>query len=359
MESFVAPLRALKEIETIEEQLKDLKGVIQISGCIDAQKPHIIYGLDSQKSGRIIITFSEQRAKELYEEYRFFDRETVYYPAKDFLFYQSDICSNELVRERIRAIKTVAEKRNATLITTFDGIMNRMTKPETLLATVKHIQVAQEVDLKKLQKQLVEMGYERSYQVESSGQFAVRGGILDVYPLTEENPYRIEFWDDEVDTIRSFDVESQRSIEDLKEIAIYPAREVILTDKARELGIKRIKSESKKVYEKLRAEMKTEEAYRVKSATEAIVESVKESLPDTNVDMYLNYFMDDTVSLLEYFDLEHTLLFLDEPIRVVEKGKVVEQEFNESMQQRLEKGYILPGQMEAMFSYKEIGRAHV
>ena len=77
---------------------------------------------------------------------------------------------------------------------------------------------------------LAEMKYERVAQIEGPGQFAVRGGIIDIYPLTEELPVRIELWDDEIDSIRSFDVESQRSVENLEEITIYPASENWKTD---------------------------------------------------------------------------------------------------------------------------------
>ena len=81
------------------------------------------------------------------------------------------------------------------------------------------------IDLEKLKADLVELGYERVGQVELPGQFSVRGGIIDIYPLTEENPWRIELWDDEIDSIRSFDAESQRSLENADEITIYPAVE--------------------------------------------------------------------------------------------------------------------------------------
>lgn len=81
------------------------------------------------------------------------------------------------------------------------------------------------------------MGYESASQVETAGEFAIRGGIIDIFPLTEENPYRIELWDDEIDSIRSFDVESQRSIENLESIEIYPAAELILTEQEKQEGL--------------------------------------------------------------------------------------------------------------------------
>ena len=84
-------------------------------------------------------------------------------------------------------------------------------------------------------RQLVKMGYEKNYQVEAPGQFSVRGGIVDIFDLTRENPVRIELWGDEVESIRSFDIESQRSIEKLTEVSIYPATELILSKKALEM----------------------------------------------------------------------------------------------------------------------------
>lgn len=86
------------------------------------------------------------------------------------------------------------------------------------------------VDVEQLKRQLVYLGYERCSQVEASGQFSIRGGIIDIFPLTEENPWRIELWGDEIDSIRSFDVESQRSVENLTEIRLYPASEIILDE---------------------------------------------------------------------------------------------------------------------------------
>lgn len=109
------------------------------------------------------------------------------------------------------------------LVTTYDALMNRMQKPEKFLKAVATYRVGDEIELDKFKKQLSAMGYESVYQIESAGQFAVRGGIIDIFPLTEENPYRMELWGDEIDSLRSFDVESQRSIENLESIEIYPA----------------------------------------------------------------------------------------------------------------------------------------
>lgn len=354
MKTFTEPLLGLKEFEDLEAALPKLKGAVQISGCIDAAKPHIIYSVRNGSGNRIIVTFQEQKARELCEEYRFFDSKAAYYPAKDILFYQSDIRGNVLTAERINALKLMAEEKNCTIITTFDGLMNPMPSPEKFIQAVKKIAVGDSVDMEELLRHLVELGYEKNYQAQTRGEFSVRGGIIDIFPLTEENPFRIELWGDEVDSIRSFDPESQRSIENMEEIHIYPACELVLTEEERKQGIERIMKEAEKVSAKFRKEMRTEEAYRIKSAAEQIAEEAGELCMSAGLDAYLSYFCEERVSLLDYFNAKDTVIFLDEAIRTVERGIATETEFSESMKQRLEKGYILPGQMRELFGCKEI-----
>ena len=357
MQVFTQPLKSLKEFEDLEEGLKKGTGILQVSGCIDAQKPHLIYALNNGLSGKIIITFSEQKARELYEEYRFFDKDAVYYPARDILFYQSDIRGNLLTGQRMTAIKALLTRKHPVIVTTFDALMDRLVPPKIIAESILCYQVGDTMDLEQVAHKLVQMGYERNYQVEASGQFAVRGGILDIFPLTEENPYRIELWGDEIDSLRSFDAESQRSIENLTELWIYPASEVVLSDDMIQKGLKKMEAESSRIYEALRSEMKTEEAHRIKTAVEQLKEELSAFGGMTNVDSYLTYFFDETVSLLDYFDWSKTLLFLDEPVRCLEKGRVTRTEFSESMKHRLEKGYVLPGQVDAIFTEEEVAAA--
>ncbi|MCI8327947.1 MAG: transcription-repair coupling factor [Lachnospiraceae bacterium] len=347
-------LRDLADYETIQSFLEKETGMIQISGCADAGKAHMVYGVGNGFCKKIIATFSEQKARELYEDCRFFDRNTVYYPAKDILFYQSDLRGNQLTKERMNAIRVLLEEEEMTFITTFDGLMNRLMRLERLEEFIVSLRLGDTLNLESFSKKLVTMGYEKSYQAEMGGQFATRGGILDVYPLTEENPYRIELWGDEIDSIRSFSADSQRSIENLEEIRIYPASEAIFDERKKKDGLKKIQSDARKIYDIYRNEMKTEEAHRVELLAKTIEENLTELGLLEGMDTYLNYFEEDTVSLLDYFPKDTSLICLDEPVRVAEKGRVIETEFKESMKQRLEKGYLLPGQMEALYSYEEI-----
>ncbi|MDY3274932.1 MAG: transcription-repair coupling factor [Agathobacter sp.] len=354
MRAFTDSLHQLSEYEDIMRAMQMGKGLVTITGCIDAQKPHMIYTLGNNRKNRIIVTFHEQKAKELYEDYRFFDPSVVYYPAKDVLFYQSDIRGNLLTAERITALKAIREKESVTLITTYDALMNTMAPADQMWSSIRRIAPGDTVNLEELTADLVRMGYEKEYQVENIGQFAVRGGILDVFPLTEDNPVRIEMWGDEVDTIRSFDTESQKSIDNLEELVIYPACELVLDEAQKAAGIEALLAEAKTFSDKLRKDMKTEEAHRALSMAQELAEEWGELSITAGMDAYLSYFCAERVGLLDYFAPEDTYLFFDELTRSTERGKQTELEYAQSMEQRLEKGYILPGQMRELFGFKEI-----
>ena len=114
MNVFLQPLSELEELQNALKQLKSNQGIVQISGCMDAQKAHMVFAANDGFRNKIIVTFNEQKAREILEDYLFFDRETLYFPAKDILFYQSDIRSNQLTGERIALLKRLSEKKPLT-----------------------------------------------------------------------------------------------------------------------------------------------------------------------------------------------------------------------------------------------------
>ena len=354
MKAFVRPLEEWNCFSDIVTINKREKGLISVTGCIDAQKPHMIYALGQVKKNRIIVTFHEQRAKELFGEYLFFDKTAVYYPAKDILFYQADMQGSILTAERMKALKAIREQESVTVITTFDALMNTQANPERVWDNLLTFHQGDIISLEEVAFALIRMGYEKEYQVQTAGQFALRGGILDIYPLTEENPVRIELWDDEIDTIRIFDIETQKSIESIDSIVVYPACELVLDENEKQVGIAHMMQEAEQVSEKLRGQMKTEEAYRMLSMAKEKAEEWGELFIYAGMDAYLSYFCETKNSLLDYFIPNETELFFDELSRCIERGVQTETEFLESMKHRLEKGYILPTQMKELFTYKEI-----
>ena len=293
MQALIRPLEELAEFEELQKRKKSSSGMIQISGCVNSQKTHMMYALSDGCHYKVIACSSESKAKQIYEEYRFLDPNTYLYPAKDLLFYQADLRSRELVQQRMEVIQSVITGQDVTVVTSFDGFMDALLPKAEIERRTITVKGDSAVDLAKMQGELARLGYDREIQIEGPGQFAVRGGILDVYPLTEELPIRIELWGDEVDSIRTFDVGTQRSIENLEEVVIYPASEFP------EEGEKR-------------------------------------------------------VSFLDYFEPEHTILFLDEPVRLLEKGKGVEDEFIEAQKRRLESGYDMTDAEAQLFHTDEI-----
>lgn len=354
MNTFVAPLRELKEFNDIEDNIIRKSLPVQVTGCIDSQKSHLAYGLGKDFRYKVIITYSDIKAKEIYEDYRLYDREVYIYPAKDIIFYSADIRGNAIVRERLKVLRRIIENKRATIILTLDSGMDRLIPLEMVKDRVIIINMETTIDLQGISKALSYLGYERQGQVENPGDFAIRGGIIDIFPLTEEAPYRIELWGDEIDSIRTFDVSSQRSIEQVSELIVYPASEIIPDEKRIQKGLGKIEEEEKEYVKKLRGEFKTEESARIQKIIAEFKENLLELGGSIPMESYINYFYDRTVSFFDYFDNNDTLFFLDEPGRIVEKGEATMLEFRESMISRIEKGYILPSQMDVLYGYKEV-----
>ena len=271
---------------------------------------------------------------ELYEDYKCFDENVICYPAKDFIFYSADIHGNLIVQERMKAIQALLEKKRLVVIITIDGCMDKILPLPLIQQNILHISDTDHIDSEKLIEQLIQIGYERVQQVEGHGEFAVRGGIIDIFPLTEEVPYRIELWGDEVDSIRTFHIQSQRSIESQKEIILYPATEMILEKDIIQEGIQTLNLDLQRQITVLEKEGKQEEIKRIRSIIGEVVEQMKSLKSTISLDAYLSYFYTETVSFLDYFPLEQTLVFLDEPVRIGEKADTLEMEFRESIDRK-------------------------
>ena len=353
MSIFDRPVEELAYFNDIMNTLKKPGKTPVIFGCVDQQKAHFVSRVGRDFSFRLIITHTEIRARELYEDFRTVDGNVVYYPARDFIFYSADIHGNQLSRERLTAVKKILQGEPLTVITTIDGCAEKLVNKEVFEKYSITITVGEDIELDKLTAGLVDMGYERAYQTESPGQFAVRGGILDIFPLTEDNPYRIETWDTEVDSIKNFDVESQRSIENVNSLTVFPATELLVMDNLAD-GFGRLEKDSEEYAKSLEKSGQIVEAGRIRRNTEELKERLFVLQDYEGLESYINYFAPNTVSLIDYFDRRDTLIVLDEPHRLDEKLRVVMAEFSDSMSHRLMKAQIIPTQMEVLYSEAEI-----
>lgn len=350
---FANPLTELIEYEELDQGLERGKGPFQLSGCMDSQKVHLMHEAGARLPWKLVVTYDDSRAKEIYEDFRCFREDVWLYPAKDLLFYSADIHGNLMTKQRIQVLRHLIEDQSGVVVTTLDGMMDHLLPLEMLEAQIIRVESGQTIDVEEWKRKLTALGYERMGQVDGMGQFSVRGGIIDIFPLTEELPLRIELWDDEVDSIRSFDLESQRSVEQMEQAVIYPATELVLTQAQIELGVKRLNQAVKGHEKALREQMKTEEAHRIAGIIREMCEGLTGGWRVGGLDSFLTYFCRETVSFLNYFPREETVLFLDEPARLKEKGETVETEFRESMMHRLEKGYLLPDQTALLYTSRE------
>lgn len=350
------PLLELQEYENLLKALKSAKGPLQVTGTLDSQKVHLMYELakDGGFPWKLVVTYDEQRAKEIYNDFRNFTRQVWLYPARDLLFFNADIHGNLMTRQRIDVMRHLLEETGGVVVTTIDGLMDHMLPLAFLKQQMLTVESGQIIDLEEWRERLTDMGYERVGQVDGMGQFSIRGGIIDIFPLTEETPVRIELWDDEVDSIRTFDLESQRSVEQLEHVVLYPAAEVVLTRKQLQNGIELLEKEEKTYEAALRGQHKIEEASRIRNIIRELTDGLREGWNTGGLDGYLKYFCQDTVSFLNYFPEGDSVIYLDEPGRLKEKGETVELEFRESMVHRLEKGYLLPGQTELLYPAAQV-----
>ena len=352
MRVLTEPLKELECYIRAEETFKKKGTSVLVSGCADSQKWNLAWGLSEKFHDRVIVTYSDRRVREIYEDLKIYDKNVHVFPAKDVIFYEADVHSNKLTQDRLICIKRILSGLPCTFVTTFSGLMNVGAGFDLIKDSILKISTDSKVNETQLAKRLVAMGYEKTYQVETGGQFSIRGGIVDIFDLTEDNPVRIELWGDDVASLRSFDAESQRSVERLESISIFPATELPIPEDVLLSGLKDIEKDKKKLCDKFKKNTEPEKAHRLETIFNEVREEITEFPWSFNADGYIKYFIEETGSFADCF--ENALFVVDEPQRTIEHAEAVELEFKESMKARLENGYIVPRQADVLYSKNEI-----
>ena len=353
MHILTTPLEDLAFYEEAKRKLNKCERV-QIAGVTDAQKAHMIAGFGAPYTSRLVLTHSKIRARELCRDLLFFDEPAICLEAKDYIFFQADLSGQDQVRERMKCFRRILEGKPLTVVTTIDTLMAPVQPLSLMKDHVFECAVGSIVEIDALALKLTRMGYEKSYQAQEPGQFSVRGGIVDIFDMTEENPVRIELWGDEVDSIRMFDALSQRSLKQLEEVAIYPATEVLLTKAQRIEGLEAVKEDAKKLADQLRGQEKRAESARILRQASDLSDQLMEFGNMANLDSYLKYFCSELSDFLSLFSDRQLLVALDEPARLSEHLHAIETEFADSFAGRLEKGMALPGQADLLYDEKQV-----
>ncbi len=355
MNNLIRLIEHMPERAEVAAALSKFRTPVSVTGCSDSQKCHLAASLFAPYKTALYVAGNELHAREVYEDLRLYDRKVYFYPAKDLIFYSADVKGTAVVKERMAVIRKLLSGEEAIIVTSVDALLDKILPPERIKKNVIEISDTDIIDIKKLSAQLTAIGYERQDQVSGPGDFAIRGGIIDIFPLNEDLPTRIELFDDEVDSMRTFDAESQRSGENavIHGLSVYPATEFVLTDQEMAEGFERINDEEINQEQKLRSMMKNEEASRLKHSVHGAVENIELTRGRAAVDSFAVSFYDSLVSFIDYFDKDSIILF-DEPVRMEEKAEAVTKEFQEGMMGRLENGYILPSQADIIWGYKDI-----
>lgn len=357
MKTFYAPLSELAGIEQLKKDFEVTGQPVMISGCIDTQKIHLVHAAVNDYRFRLIITGDEAKAREMQEDSRFFDKSSIYYPAKDFIFYSADVHGNQLTGERLRCIQKIIaaqdNKTNITVITTIDGCVDMLMPLQRYRDNIIHFKNSDIIDTEKLISKLVGIGYTRVPMIDGQGQFAVRGGIIDIFSYTDETPVRIELWDDEIDSIRFFDVESQRSVEKIQTYDVFPATEWILSDDETDAGFEKVKDEVEKQLVTLGNDKKKKTQQEM-DACNRLRHAYADFERTRDYSKFILSFTDEIEGFTDYFPKDETVFVLDEPDRIMERMELISYEYEESMKNRLEGEYVVASQTKLMRPIAEV-----
>ncbi len=334
----------------------------------DANKRQLIHGLNEEgmaylccnlndyKIDKIlIITSNEFKAKEINNYINSYTKNSDIFNQRELILYNVDALSKEDIYKRVNTLYKVINEEKLIVTASVNSLISRVIPKEKFKKNMLKLEYGLSYDFENLIHSLIDLGYERVEAIEGRGQFSIRGGILDIFSLSESNPYRIEFFDDEVDSIRSIDIKTQRSIKNEKELLVLPCSDVFFNKE--ELDY--IKKELEKDYQKRLKKLDTSTSSydKVKENLNSLYESyafkIGENTSFNNTDLLLPFANFEFESVIDYFD-DNTLVVLLEPDKVYEEFKVLSESFNLSYAQLFEKGEAFYKQSDIYFSRADI-----
>ncbi len=210
-------MKPLKESNQFKDILKNIENKIYpigVYGLSESAKNYLVNGVYEQLDKSILIlTHSDVEAKNIYEDLSFYVNDVYYFPTREVGFYNADAISGDLRWERLKVMKKITQKGKKIIITCIEALAATYIPIDLLEKYIFKLSVGSTLNLKDFSEKLIQCGYERVDRVDTKGQFSIRGGIIDLYPPISALPFRIELFDDEIDSIRTFNGETQRSID--------------------------------------------------------------------------------------------------------------------------------------------------
>ena len=255
------------------------------------------------------------------------------YPTRDFTFRNVESASREYEHQRIQVLSRILKHDCDVVVACMDAALQYTIPPNELEGRMIELKKGQTVSLEQVVQSLVRCGYVRAEQIDGTGQFAVRGGILDFFTPDAPYPVRIEFWGDEIDTIGLFDLESQRRTETVDAIMLAPSVEV-LVDNPSELADK---------IEKHASSLRGKTAPKAKEILQMECDQLRNGRHFHCADKYITMLYDRTATLLDYFSLNDTLVFVSEFHKGKERIRTTQWQWAEDVKEYLEEGVLCRG----------------
>ncbi|MHB8156849.1 MAG: transcription-repair coupling factor, partial [Desulfocucumaceae bacterium] len=359
MRGLLAPLKRMSEYKSICRGLDKKVRQQIIFGLSGSQKAYLAAGLLEHLGGpALLLVPGDQEASTLLDDLSSLlpGKKVLHFPAYQLLPYHVLAAGKETMEARLRVLEALVGREPVVVVATVEAFLRRLAPPEIFSANRLSLNVGDVLEPEKLKIKLIDMGYERCDLVEGRGQFSARGGILDIFPMTFESPVRIEFFDDEVDSVRSFDPDTQRSVQKHRGLTILPAVELVVDDAVRSQSLKRIEVDYKAQIKRINRSGSPDAGRSLAMLYGEAVEKIGAGLYFPGIEQFLPYFYPDPVTLSEYFPAD-SLILVDEPQRLKELAEVIHRERTETYNDLLSKGRVLTGQYGGYIQWEDLQKS--
>lgn len=310
--------------------------------------------LESTDNKVLLITNSETKSRKYEEEIKSYTHNINRFQPKEFILYNVDALSKDTEYKRADTLDKIINSKNAIVTASINSIITRVMPKDRFKNSVIELFYGKSYDLNELRSRLVNLKYERVDAIEGVGQFSVRGGIIDIFSPSEKYPVRIEFFDDEIDSIRTVDLKTQRSIKNLKSVRIIPCSDLIFQKEE----IKKIHAEINNDYQKRIGKIKDLQNAKdveknLKNLYNAYEDKLRVGFGIENADLLVPFIKESYVSILDYFD-EKFILVIDEPERIFEELKNISESFELKYGELFENGEIFTKQESVYLTEQEL-----
>lgn len=326
-------IHGLEEFRTLENTVKTAALPAAVTGLSGVHKANIIYSLCSDLGRRaFVVAGDESEAQRLCDDLSAMGMKPLLYPVRDFNFRDTAGSSHEYEHQRLQVLARILNGECDAVVFCLDAGLQYTIPPEELRKRTITLKTGQTISMQRVLDALTACGYERAAQIDGTGQYSQRGGILDIFTPDAASPARIEFWGDEIDTISLFDLETQRRTETISQITLAPSVEVLIDNPA--LLAKKITKHA--------ASLRGKTAPAAKAVLQTQAEKLENGLHLGCADKFISFLYDRTATLFDYMEPD-TLLFVSEPAKAKERMRSTLWQWSEDIKEYLADGTLCRG----------------